>query len=170
MSDFGGSTTPIEIRDQSGTPNYVYDAVNKTFNFVCDIAASAANTKCARYIDAERNALDPDTRWSRGWKWCNPPYSDIGPWVERAAVEGRTVFLIPAYVTTPSWGHVLADKADEIVFLKERINFLRDDGVKMRSNPKGSMLVVFEDGSRANNRYKTSIQSIFNLVLAPSKQ
>lgn len=161
MADYGGSSTPEEVRDLSQTPDDVYRKVNAHFRFKCDVAASAENTKCVRFIDAEMDALSPTTRWPRVWKWCNPPYSDIGPWVARAAAEGKTVMLIPAYVTTPAWGHLLADLADEIIMLKERISFIRQDtGKPMRSNPKGSMLVIFNDGSRAAQLEKTSIQSI----------
>lgn len=170
MADYGGSTTPEDVRDLSQTPETVFTAVDAHFNFGCDVAASEANAKCRKFIDAEMDALSETTRWPRCWKWCNPPYSDIGPWVARAASEGKTVMLIPAYITTPSWGHLLADLADEIIMLKERISFIRQDtGKPMKSNPKGSMLVIFHDGSRAAQLEKTSIQSIDNLTIASLK-
>lgn len=163
MSDFGGSNTPKHLRDLWRTPDFVFEAINPFFNFVCDIAASAENKKCEKFIDAEQDALCPTTRWPRGWKWCNPPYSDIGPWAARAAVERRAVLFIPAYVTTPSWGHVCADHATEIVLLRERIGFIDHTGKPIGSNPKGSMIVVFSD--KVQGPPVVSIQSIHSLTL-----
>jgi phage N-6-adenine-methyltransferase len=74
--------------------------------FDLDVAASAANNKAVHYITRERDGLA--TPW-RGRVWCNPPYSDIRPWVEKAWTEWGTgnvetiAMLLPANRTEQSW-------------------------------------------------------------------
>ncbi|GAA4075657.1 DNA N-6-adenine-methyltransferase [Nocardioides kongjuensis] len=62
--------------------------------FTVDVAAAAHNTKCGRFWTGER-------------VWCNPPYSDIGPWVRKAwecwASTSGITMLLPANRTEQSW-------------------------------------------------------------------
>lgn len=67
-----------------GTPNYVFDPLNKIFKFDFDAAASAENTKCEKFITEGENCLDVD--WSKlgSVGWLNPPYGDA----ENACLPG----------------------------------------------------------------------------------
>lgn len=57
------------------------------------------------YTRAQDGLLQP---W-RGWAWCNPPFSDIRPWVERAwlaMIDRETdgvAMLLPASRTEQAW-------------------------------------------------------------------
>jgi len=72
-----------------------------------DVAACKQSHLAARYYTARENAL------VRAWRaravWCNPPYSDIGPWLWRAwdamrRLEAGTVaLLLPATRTEQPW-------------------------------------------------------------------
>lgn len=65
--------------------------------------------------------------------WCNPPYSNILPWVNKAtheAANGRmSVLLIP---DKPEVGYIRECRkyADTIIHMPFRLNFLRPDGTE----------------------------------------
>ena len=73
--------------------------------FTVDVAAAAHNTKCERFYDVDANGLGQD--WTGERVWCNPPYSDIAPWVRKAwecwASTSGITMLLPANRTEQSW-------------------------------------------------------------------
>lgn len=73
--------------------------------FTIDVAAAAHNTKCDRFYDRDADGLTQS--WAGETVWCNPPYSDIGPWVRKAWAEHAgaraIVMLLPANRTEQSW-------------------------------------------------------------------
>lgn len=88
MTDYGGSKTPKNERDYWQTPIEIFNALDREFGFWLDAAASESNALCAHYITELDDSLNSE--WtSCGAIWCNPPYSDIGPWVEKAAEQSR---------------------------------------------------------------------------------
>lgn len=74
--------------------------------------------------------------------FCNPPYSDIRPWLSKAREAALAVFLVPARTDT-RWWHDLAMKADEIRFLRGRLKF----GDAKNSAPFPSVLLIFRDAA-----------------------
>ena len=75
--------------------------------------------------------------------FCNPPYSNIAKWVEKAYVEAQkpntlAVLLIPVRTDT-KWFHKYIYNQQEVRFIKGRLRF------KGSSNnaPFPSMIVVF---------------------------
>lgn len=75
--------------------------------------------------------------------FCNPPYSQIGAWVEKAFYEGHkdnttVVLLIPARTDT-KYFHNYIQHRSEIRFIKGRLKF----GDSKNSAPFPSMIVVF---------------------------
>lgn len=145
-TDFGGSDTPVNIRDLWQTPREIYDNLDDEFNFVGDVAASDVNHLHRRYLTAEQNSLT--TNWSEyfgtGYRWCNPPYSDIGPWINKAATERSCVMLIPADMSV-RWFRTALDSVDEVRFITGgRISFVRADTQEPQNgNNKGSMLLIW---------------------------
>jgi hypothetical protein len=74
-----------------------------------DVAACLLAHVCARYFTKKDNGLLLPW-WGR--VWCNPPWSDIGPWVDKAWAEwerSRVVkvigMLLPADRTDRDWWH-----------------------------------------------------------------
>ncbi len=62
--------------------------LNEKYDYRVDLASSQGNAKCATYYTEEDNALDEDVNWTAlGNGWCNPPYSRIGPWLEKGNEE-----------------------------------------------------------------------------------
>lgn len=79
--------------------------------------------------------------------WCNPPYSDIPPWIEKAYQEmtdcgNTTVLLLPVDPSVGWWSKALF--ATEIRFLVGgRVQFVPPPGVTPSSNKGGSCLAIF---------------------------
>lgn len=81
----------------------------------------------------------------REWQspcFVNPPYSQIGPWMEKAMLEfkaGKTVVLLVPSRTDTRWWHRFAMKASEIRFIAGRLKF----GDAKNSAPFPSAIVIF---------------------------
>lgn len=73
---------PPAKNENWGTPQYLFDSLDEQYHFDLDAAASAENTKCARFYTKEQNSLIQP--WT-GRVWCNPPHGrNVGEWVRRA--------------------------------------------------------------------------------------
>ena len=122
------------------TPNEFFKNLNSEYNFTLDPCALPENAKCKKYYTPEQDGLKQD--WSNEIVFCNPPYSEIEKWVEKAHKEtfngAKTVMLIPARTDT-RWFHAYIYKKYEIHFIKGRLKF----GDQKNSAPFPSMLVVF---------------------------
>lgn len=111
------STMPIPPQadsDEWFTPSSVFRPLNEEFRFTLDPCATAESAKCRRFFHAGQDGLAQD--WGRERIWLNPPYSDITPWVAKAAMEVSpqahgshrsaelVVGLLPAW-TDRAWWH-----------------------------------------------------------------
>lgn len=99
---------PNPAVDDRATPPEMFGPLNKRFGFTIDVAASRANAKLPRYYTAEQDGLAQP--WTDERVWCNPPYSDIEPWVQKAWREWGSydapeiiVMLLPANRTEQGW-------------------------------------------------------------------
>lgn len=70
------SLNPDSDSDEYGTPQDVFDELNRKYHFVHDLFASAQNFKVADYTTKEQDALVRwKNCWKNGWNFGNPPYS-----------------------------------------------------------------------------------------------
>jgi site-specific DNA-methyltransferase (adenine-specific) len=127
--------------DEWETPQKLFDALNREFDFKLDVAATSENAKCERFYTKEDSGLDHD--WLER-NWCNPPYSQIGKWVLKARREqlkgNLTVMFIPARTETIWFHDSIYQKPNvEIRFLRKRVVFV---GAKWNA-PFPSMIVIF---------------------------
>lgn len=116
--------------DEFGTPQYLFDALNKEFGpFEVDLAASTENHKCDFYLTQATDALS--INWA-GYRRCflNPPYSkQNGPlkrWVYKAyesAQEGSLVCCVLPADTSSAWFHDYCARYAECRFLRGRVQF-----------------------------------------------
>ena len=122
------------------TPKDFFNSLNAEFNFTLDPCALPENAKCKKFYTPEQNGLDQD--WSGEIVFCNPPYSEVSKWVEKAYSEAKrgakTVMLIPSRTDT-KWFHEFIYQKHEIRFVKGRLKF----GEQKNSAPFPSMVVVF---------------------------
>jgi phage N-6-adenine-methyltransferase len=67
------------------------------------VAAEPHNAKCKRYFTPLMDGLVQS--WDLENVWCNPPYSNIRPWVEKAwrSRADLVVMLLPANRTEQGW-------------------------------------------------------------------
>lgn len=137
------------IRVEDFTP------LHERFRFTIDAAASPTNARLERYWTIEDNALEQS--WAGERVWCNPPYSDITSWVEKAWDEivgyrhpnrGQggdcplVVMLLPANRTEQRWWQQLVERDRDgngfniirVEFLPGRMRFDRPNAV---IGPKG---------------------------------
>ena len=151
IADYGGSTTPPEHRDSWRTPPALFAAINAEFRFIGVAAAAPQNALCSRFLTEQQNSLETD--WLQyfcrtGFVWCNPPYSDITPWVNKATEECAkgvgTVMLVPAD-TSVGWFKAAQQACTEVRFITGgRLSFIRaDTGKPVNGNNKGSMLIIW---------------------------
>lgn len=133
------------------TPPEIFAVMNEEFNFKIDVAASAQNSLCQLFIDKEMDSLE--TRWysmiDRGdYAWCNYPYSDIGPWVEKSAKEARLgagVVMLVMADTSVGWYKKAIETRQEVRFITGgRLAFLDPEtGKATGGNNKGSMFLIW---------------------------
>ncbi|MBE8596805.1 phage N-6-adenine-methyltransferase [Xenorhabdus sp. BG5] len=162
MSDFGGSNTPPELKDLWQTPLPLFLALDLEFGFYLDAAADTQNTLCAHYLTERDNALECD--WvSHGAIFCNPPYSKISPWIEKAAIECRKqlqpiVILVPSD-TSVGWFKLAMETVDEVRLITGgRISFINAETQKtVNGNNKGSLLLIWRPFTRSR-RIITTIE------------
>ena len=62
-----------------------------------------------------------------GFVWCNPPYSQPSPWLERMAAHGNGIMLLPGDTST-RWWQTWATTADAWCFISGRVRFVKADG------------------------------------------
>jgi phage N-6-adenine-methyltransferase len=121
--------------------------LQKRFRFSIDAAASQDNAKLPRFWTVDDDALSQS--WVSERVWCNPPYSNIRPWIEKAwthrGVTKRAeliVMLLPANRTEQAWWQDLVEPSlrdrfpvtFRCEFLRGRMRFDRPDAV---IGPKG---------------------------------
>ncbi|MEA5221358.1 phage N-6-adenine-methyltransferase [Enterobacter cloacae] len=161
--DYGGSKTPLDQRDLWRTPPALFASLDAEFCFQLDAAAAPHNALCRKFITAEQNTLE--TPWADylnvpGYVWLNPPYSDITPFVKKAATESAnqigTVMLVPAD-TSVGWFKEAIQAASEVRFITAgRLAFINPvTGKPVSGNNKGSMLIIWRPYPRTHCHFAT---------------
>lgn len=93
--------------DEFWTPRPRWQAWHQRFHFTVDVAAQRENALLPFYFTPEDDGLKRS--WAGQRVWCNPPYSDIPPWIEKAWVEigngaaELAVHLLPANRMEQPW-------------------------------------------------------------------
>ena len=152
------SNTPVNIRDLWQTPKSVFNKLNDEFNFVCDVAASYKNSLCSAYLDEGNNSLA--CTWG-SVNWCNPPYSDITPWVNKAIEQhqlGKTIVMLVPADTSVKWFKLAYESCNEVRFISGRISFINADTQQpVNGNNKGSVLFIWRAYAPKNSHTVTLI-------------
>lgn len=142
-----------EIDDRS-LPDDEFAKLHQRFNFTLDAAASDANARLPHYFTLDRCGLAAP--WTGERVYCNPPYSNIRPWVDKAWSEDAVlvVLLLPANRTEQGWWQEriepFRDRADNrlaVEFLPGRIRFVAPGQRKVGPNerpPFGCCLCIWE--------------------------
>lgn len=121
------------VDDRATTPE-VFDPLHERYGFTLDVAAAPHNAKVARHFTIDDDGLAQS--WAGERVWCNPPYSDIAPWVRKAHEEHAAgcpliVMLLPANRTEQVWWQELVEPYRDrpggvrTEFLRGRLRFLK---------------------------------------------
>ena len=144
--------------DDRATHPLDFAAFDEQFGpFTVDVAAAAHNTKCERYFTREQDGTAQD--WSGERVWCNPPYSEIAPWIRKAwdawASTSGIVMLLPANRTEQQWWQLMVEPFRDRVGsplttrnLPGRMRFLKPGQTAVGPNnrpPFGCVLLIWAD-------------------------
>jgi len=132
----------IKESDLYETPPEVFAYLSKVHGpFDLDVCAQSSTAKCDLYMTPHENALIQE--WANK-SWCNPPYSNPMPWIQKAITEkekgNTTCMLLPADVST-KWFRLMAANS-VYYFWKGRISFLHK-GEKTHPAKFGSVVALF---------------------------
>jgi phage N-6-adenine-methyltransferase len=125
-------------KDDWETPPDLIEHLCRAFKFDLDVCASGAN------IPAKHRFTPHDDGLSQEWIgtcWMNPPYSEVGRWVERARrsiPRARTLCLVMSRTDTRWWQNNVPF-ASLVVFIRGRLRF----GGAENSAPAPSALIMF---------------------------
>lgn len=142
--------------DDRATIAEVFDPISDRFGgFTVDAAAAAHNTKCDRFWSIDDDGLAHD--WSGEKVWCNPPYSNIRPWVAKALRSPNlTVLLLPNNRCEQGWWQDLIEPHRDnggrvtVEFMRGRPRFLTKGQKAVKPDerpPFGLVLVVVAPGA-----------------------
>lgn len=136
------------------TPPEIFEPLNEEFKFEVDGAALAGSALLPEWYgpdhpdEERRDSLAAD--WGEKRVFLNPPYGrNVGKWVQKAQEAcdaGALVVVLTMACTDTAWWYDFAWKAPEIRLVRGRIRFLREDGTRAASSPKGSALIIFRPG------------------------
>ena len=116
------------------------------------MAASANNSLCAQYKSIDDSAFDADEGSFTSNVFCNPPFSDVKPWVELCqgiAINSNVavVMVLPAD-TSVKWFKIAFDECTECHFISGRLSFINAETKKpVSNNNKGTVVFVFDPKS-----------------------
>lgn len=148
--------------DDRAIPQAEFDKINERFHFTVDACATPENARLERYWTVHDNSLAWDFSWERERVWCNPPHSNLGPWVDKAwgAWQGTyhtdvarlIVMLVPANRTEQKWWQEFVEPNRDrrqhlsVEFLPGRMRFIAPGQTEVGPNerpPYGCCLLVW---------------------------
>ncbi len=134
-----------DVRQGWITPDALYAGLHAEFDFNLDVASDVDNAKCLNFFSRTVDGLARP--WDGHRVWCNPPYKNLGPWVDKAIQQTSrktlSVLLLPSR-TEQQWFRKVLIGATELSFFDARIQFNPPRGVPASSNREGSILAVFD--------------------------
>lgn len=162
--EIGGPPKGKDLDEQYSPTNdrvLKFNKLVEEFQFTLDPCATAESAKCKRFFTKEDNGLKQS--WKGERVYLNPPYSNIGRWLQKAYMERMggcplVVALLPAWTDRKWWhDHVepyrIKKDGPELRFLKGRVVFgcpgnpeglLREEAGKRRGGGKfPSVLVIW---------------------------
>lgn len=148
---------PVEELDDRETHPDDFERWDSRFGgFTLDVAAAHHNSKCSRYFTRVENGLEQS--WAGERVWCNPPYSGLDLWLEKAwsqaPLADGIVMLVPANRCEQKWWQELVEPYRDgrgtgsltVEFLPGRLRFIKAGATEIKPNerpPFGCALLIF---------------------------
>jgi phage N-6-adenine-methyltransferase len=131
------------------TPYYLFEQLDRIFNFTLDVAASENNHLYDYFFTEENNALEQN--WGEHRAFCNPPFSQKAEFIKKAVKEcqeGRCpicVMILPLNSMDTKVWHEFIEGHYHYEILKGRISFIDPDTqMPKRGNNSGTVIVYFK--------------------------
>lgn len=122
------SYTPEEFRNLYETPPWLFNYLHNLHRFDIDLACNLENCKLDNgiYFDCGLDALQLNWHNMGHRGFCNPPYDDIDPWLEKAIKERELGFMSSFVIPMPNGESrdELIFKADNLIFIRGRVSFI----------------------------------------------
>lgn len=142
--------------DDRATPAEWFAEIHARFAFTLDVAASMENAKLPRYLSIDDNGLERS--WAGERVWCNPPFSNLSAWAQKAWLEIATapliVLLVPANRTEQAWWQNFIEPFRDrsgswlrVEFVRNRRRFIAAGRATVQANerpPFGVCLLIWE--------------------------
>ncbi len=112
---------------------------------------------------AEKHLTIQDNGLSQPWDgrvFCNPPYSDSGPWLQRCAEHRNAIALIFARTETETWFRHIWDEARGILFIKGRLTFAHVSGKLGKHNSGAPSCLVAYGAENLHSLFVANAQTI----------
>jgi hypothetical protein len=106
-----------ERKQDRRTPKEFFDKLNSRFGFTLDGAATSENSLLPKY--STETAPVP---WEGERVFCNPPWSNIRPFVELASKADAACLLVPAR-TNCKWFHRALELGAKTEFWQGKLSF-----------------------------------------------
>jgi phage N-6-adenine-methyltransferase len=131
-----------EHHDSWQTPDWLCTALDHEFDFTlhaCPLDPDWSPERVAQGLSVDSLTED----WSGPRVFCNPPYSDILPWVKKGLERKAqvVVFVLPANTAT-EWFHLLRDHGARFRFFRKRIKFWKNGDKDAKQNPTNGTVVA----------------------------
>lgn len=148
-------------KDHWETPQWLFNYLDSMHRFDIDLCATKQNAKLQNYLSDENGGNSLDEDWHKLGKagFCNPPYSNIKPWIQKAISELEKDFMTVMLIPTPNGESHYKDIFDlglPLQFINGRLAFYNPSLKKeIGGNTRGSCLVHFNNHSCRNIYFGT---------------
>lgn len=126
---------PKWVNDSRSTPPEVYAALDAEFGFTFDPCPLDSSATAGASLWGKDGLAKS---WAGQRVFCNPPYSDVSPWLAKASEADLAVYLLPVK-SDLGWWHDQVMKATEVRFVRKRLRF----GGMTGGAPFASAIVIF---------------------------
>jgi hypothetical protein len=100
---------PEEVPDERYTPRVYFGPLDAKYGFTVDVCATRESAKCPRFYTIASDGLRQP--WECERVFCNPPYSDIRPWVLKAwsSLAELVLMVLPNNRQEQAWWQDLVE-------------------------------------------------------------
>ena len=152
---------PLVSSDDWYTPPSLFEQMQVEFDL--DVCSPPGGVP---WIPAKRYFTENDDGLAQPWEgfvWCNPPYSDPGPWMDRIRGHGNGIILVRADLSSGAYFRAFED-ADYLHVPRGRLQFVNGHGGSASSVTFTTVLLGF--GTKAGaalNRLDGCVRSLVSL-------
>lgn len=142
----------VSHNDTFNTPDFIFDQLNRIYQFELDAACDSTNKKCQDGYRSNMGECGLSGTWGDLRVFCNPPFSQKSQWIKKAYDEvfnkncPIVVMILPLNcMSTIDFYDVVISNNIHYEILKGRIQFLNNETKeKVNGNNSGTVIVYFK--------------------------